>query len=191
MNYSLPKRLRVCGAEYDIRYDFRVILDIIEALEDPELSSQEKAFVSVKIFYPDYERIPETDYREAVERCFWFINGGGEDRANTGKRLVSWAQDLPYILSPVSRIVGKDVRDIPYDREQNSGGLHWWTFLSAYMEIGDCLFSQIVRVRDQRARGKKLDKAEAEWYRRNRHLVDFQQTFTDAEDTVLSSWGAK
>lgn len=191
MNYSLPKRLTVGGAEYDIRYDFRVILDIIEALEDPELSSQEKAFVSVKIFYLDYERIPETDYREAVERCFWFINGGGEDRANTGKRLVSWAQDLPYILSPVNRIVGKDVRDIPYDREQNSGGLHWWTFLSAYMEIGDCLFSQIVRVRDQRARGKKLDKAEAEWYRRNRHLVDFQQTFTDAEDSVLSSWGAK
>ena len=94
-------------------------------------------------------------------------------------------------LSPVSRIVGKDVRDIPYDREQNSGGLHWWTFLSAYMEIGDCLFSQIVRVCDQRARGKKLDKAEEEWYRRNRHLVDFQQTFTDAEDTVLRSWGAK
>ena len=29
MNYSLPKRLTVGGAEYDIRYDFRVILDII------------------------------------------------------------------------------------------------------------------------------------------------------------------
>lgn len=43
MNYSLPKKLAVCGAEYDIRYDFRCILDIISAMEDPELSNQEKA----------------------------------------------------------------------------------------------------------------------------------------------------
>lgn len=129
MNYSLPKYLTVGGAEYDIRYDFRVTLDIIEALEDPELSSQEKAFVSVKIFYPDYERIPEVYTGE----CFC----------------------LPT----------------------------WKSVTACFLRLCGGVTSGLG--------GKKLDKAEAEWYRRNRHLVDFRQAFTDAEDTVLSSWGAK
>lgn len=191
MNYSLPKKLTVGGAEYDIRYDFRCILDIVSAMEDPELSGQEKAFVAVSIFYPGFADMPPECYQEAVERCFWFINGGADRLKNSEKRLVCWEQDFQYILPAVNRVIGFDAREVPYEEAENSGGLHWWTFLTAYLEIGECLFSQIVRIRDLKARGKKLDKAEEEWYRRNRHLVDFQQTFTEAETEVLSGWGAK
>ena len=191
MNYSLPKKLTVCGVEYDIRYDLRCILDIISAMEDTELSNQEKAFVAVSIFYHDFSNMPYANYQEAVERCFWFINGGADRLKNSEKRLVCWEQDFQHILSAVNRVVGADVREIPYDEEENTGGLHWWTFLTAYMEIGECLFSQIVRIRDLKSRGKKLDKAEEEWYRRNRHLVDFRQTFTEAEEEILSGWVAK
>ena len=191
MNYSLPKKLRVGGTDYAIRYDYRCILDIVSAMEDPELSNQEKAFVAVSIFYHDFSNMPSANYQEAVERCFWFINGGADRLKNSEKRLVCWEQDFQHILSAVNRVVGADVREIPYDEEENTGGLHWWTFLTAYMEIGECLFSQIVRIRDLKSRGKKLDKAEEEWYRRNRHLVDFRQTFTETEEEVLSGWGAK
>ena len=189
--YSLPKKLRVGGTDYAIRYDYRCILDIVSAMEDPELSNQEKAFVAVSIFYHDFSNMPYVNYQEAVERCFWFINGGADRLKNSEKRLVCWEQDFQHILSAVNRVVGADVREIPYDEEENTGGLHWWTFLTAYMEIGECLFSQIVRIRDLKSRGKKLDKAEEEWYRRNRHLVDFRQTFTEAEEEILSGWGAK
>ena len=191
MNYSLPKKLAVCGSVYDIRYDFRCILDIISAMEDPELSNQEKAFVAVSIFYPDFSNMPSANYQEAVERCFWFINGGREQLKNSEKRLVCWEQDFQHILPAVNRVIGHDVREVPYDETENTGGLHWWVFLAAYLEIGECMFSQIVRIRDLKSRGKKLDKAEEEWYQRNRHLVDFQQTFTEAEEEVLSRWGVK
>lgn len=191
MNYDLPTMLEVGGEAYDIRYDYRCILDIFSALEDPELESQDKAYVAVSIFYPDFDDIPAECYQEAVERCFWFINGGEVDAGKKGKRLVSWEQDFRYIIAPVSRVLGTDVRSIPYDREKNTGGLHWWTFLSAYMEIGDCVFAQIVRIRNLKASGKKLDKSDQEWYRQNRHLVDFKQTFTEVEEEVLSGWGAK
>lgn len=189
--HSLPKKLRVGGTDYAIRYDHRCILDIVSAMEDPELSNQEKAFVAVSIFYHDFSNMPYANYQEAVERCFWFINGGADRLKNSEKRLVCWEQDFQHIFSAVNRVVGADVREIPYDEEENTGGLHWWTFLTAYMEIGECLFSQIVRIRDLKSRGKKLDKAEEEWYRRNRHLVDFRQTFTEAEEEILSGWGAK
>lgn len=45
MEYTLPKTVIVGGREYSIRSDYRAILDICEALTDPELSSEEKSAV--------------------------------------------------------------------------------------------------------------------------------------------------
>ena len=191
MDLSLPKSLDICGTEYAIRYDFRVILEICAAMEDPELDKQDKAIVAMVIFYPDFEDMPPEHYQEAIKQCFWFINGGDDDQGQKGPKLVSWEQDIKYIFAPVNRVLGQEIRAIPYDAETNTGGLHWWTFLSAYMEIGDCTFAQIVRIRNLRAKGKKLDKADQEWYKQNRHLVDIKQTYTEAENEVLKEWGMK
>lgn len=191
MNYDLPKALNICGTEYAIRYDYRCILEICAAMQDPELDKQDKAIVAMAIFYPDFENMPTDHYQEAIKQCFWFINGGEDDQGGKGTKLVSWYQDTKYIISPINRVLGKEIRAIPYDEEANTGGLHWWTFLSAYMEIGDCVFAQIVRIRNLKAKGKKLDKADQEWYRQNRNLVDFKQTYTEAENEILKEWGMK
>ena len=91
----------------------------------------------------------------------------------------------------MTRVLGTDIRGIPYAAEHNTGGLHWWTFISAYNEIGsECTFAQIVRIRDKKARGKKLDKEDAEWYRKNQELVDFRKVYSDAEKDFLKQWGA-
>ena len=191
MNYDLQKYLNICGTEYAIRYDYRCILDICAAMEDPELDKRDKAIVAMVIFYPDFDNIPPDHYQEAIKKCFWFINGGEDDIGQKGPKLVSWEQDTKYIIAPINRVLGREIRAIPYDEETNTGGLHWWTFLSAYMEIGDCVFAQIVRVRNLRAKGKKLDKVDQEWYRQNRQLVDIKQTYTDAENEILKEWGMK
>ena len=60
--------------------------------------------------------------------------------------------------------------------------------MSAYQEIGDCLFAQIVGIRRKLARGKKLDKSEQEFYRNNRQLVDFKRKYTEMENDILSMW---
>ena len=36
MSYGLPKSVDIDGQEFAIRYDYRVILDIFEAMNDPE-----------------------------------------------------------------------------------------------------------------------------------------------------------
>lgn len=89
-------------------------------------------------------------------------------------KLVDWEQDYPLILPPINRIFGRDIRGIPYDAETNTGGVHWWTFLGAYNNLGDCTFAQVVRIRDKKARGKTLEKDEREWYRRNSDLVNIK-----------------
>ena len=76
---------------------------------------------------------------------------------------------------------------LPADRAAGEP-LHWWTFLSAYSEIGDCLFAQVVRIRDKLARNKKLDKDEREWYNRNRRLVDLRQALSEREQQAVAQW---
>ena len=181
MDYSLPKSFRFGGREYGIRYDFREILDICAALEDPELDLKEKAIVACMIFYPEYEQIPAEHIREAVEKCYWFINGGEDAPQKKGPRLVSWEKDIKHIIAPINRIMGREIRDVPL------GELHWWTFLSAYMEIGDCTFAQVVRIRNLMAKGKTLDKHDREWYRQNAHLVNIPIKLTQEEKEFLAA----
>ena len=78
---------------------------------------------------------------------------------------------------------------VEYDPFENTGGLHWWTFLSAYMEIGgDCLFSQIVSIRDKQARKKKLEKHERDWLRRNGDLVRLKSQYTKEDEDLIKEW---
>lgn len=177
----LPTSLEVCGTDYAIRSDYRAVLDICAALSDPELNNQDKALVSLDILYTSFEDMPTEHYTEALKKCFWFINGGEEkEQQKKSPKLVDWEQDFRYIIAPINRVTGKEIRDIEY--------LHWWSFLAAYMEIGDCVFAQIIRIRNLKSKGKKLDKADREWYRQNRDLVDFKTVYTDAEEALLKAW---
>lgn len=181
MIYTLPESVKLSGTDYRIRWDYRPILDICSALSDPGLSEQERAFAALSIFYPDIESIPQDCYQEAIERVLWFINCGEDQMDKTkGPRVIDWEQDFNLIVNPINRVLGREIRtDIP---------LHWFTFMSAYMEIGDCTFAQVVSIRDKQARGKPLDKQDREWYRRNRHLVDFHTRYTSAEENLLQEW---
>ena len=40
------------------------------------------------------------------------------------------------------------------------------------MEIGESLFSSVLNIRQKRAKGKKLEKYEQEFYKDNRNLID-------------------
>lgn len=188
MNFDLPVKLDVGGRKYNIRSDYRVILEICTALNDPDLNQAEKVFAALDMFYPELDEMPADNYQEAVEKCFWFISCGDEEQKKPAPKLVDWEQDFRYIVAPINRVCGRDVRSIPYDRETNTGGFHWWSFISCYYEIGECLFAQIVRIRNAKAKGKPLDKSDKEWLRENRHLVDFKSKYSSAEEDILKKW---
>lgn len=56
--YELPTTLNVAGTDYPIRTDFRVIIDILIAMSDPEMEDWERQGVMFQIIYPEHESIP-------------------------------------------------------------------------------------------------------------------------------------
>lgn len=185
MTFDLPKTVEINGKAYSIRYDFRVILEIIVMLNDPDLTDNEKIQAVIEMFYFDDVPICE----DAVKACFSFIDGDKPGSKKKQPRLLDWEQDYDYIIAPVNRVLGFEARAVNYDVETNTGGVHWWTFLGAYMEIGpDCLFSQIVSIRDKQARGEKLEKHERKWLKRNSDIVRLRQRFSPTEDEFINEW---
>ena len=83
MNYDLPKTVINDGKELAIRYDFRVILDILEILNEADFSAAEKASAIIEIFYVNPEQI--TDFQEAINACFSFIDAGQEHKKKAGR----------------------------------------------------------------------------------------------------------
>lgn len=175
MFYSLPTTLTVDGVEYSIRSDFRVILDIIAMLNDSTLTQLERAEDALTMLY---EEIPQ-NAEEALKQCFWFINAG-QTEGKRSPRLVDWEKDFPYIVSPVNHVLGCECRTEKY--------IHWWTFLSAYMEMKECVMTEIISIRSKLLRGKKLEKHEREWLRQNRDLVTLPTKYTAEDEEMLKKW---
>ncbi|MDD6313302.1 MAG: Gp15 family bacteriophage protein [Firmicutes bacterium] len=175
----MPKTLSIGGVDYKIRTDFRDILKTISALDDNNLSNDEKVMVVFFNLYPDYSKIPKTNIVEAIEKAYWFIDGGRDYKSSNPKpSLMNWEQDFPLIIAPINRTLGYECRDSEY--------LHWWTFLGAYNEIGECSFSTVVSIRNKRIRHKKLEKWEREFYEDNKELVDLKVNISKEEEDLIN-----
>ena len=107
MNWGLPTSVEIGGESYEIRTDFRVILDIFVMLSDPDLSGTDRAEGILQMFYVSPEDIPPQHLQEAVDRFTWFQNGGQEPDKKKSPKLVDWEQDYPLILPPINRVFGR------------------------------------------------------------------------------------
>ena len=170
--WSFPTSLNIGGVEYEIRTDYRVVLDLLMALNDPELTDSDNKMsaymqsrVILEIMFPDCDNIPQEHIQEALDKVAEFIDMGIGDDSKKPKTM-DWEQDAPIIIPAINKVLNKEIRAEKY--------MHWWTFLGAYMEIGEGLFSNIIHIRQKKAKGKKLEKWEQDFYKENKSLVDFQ-----------------
>lgn len=171
-----PTKLYFDNRWYKIRYDMWSILDIIKCLNDYDLNDKERTIISLQIFYYDINKI--RDYETAIEKMSWFIDCGNDYKAKdigTQKKTMDWEQDFNLIKAPVNRILGYDI---------GSKNIHWWTFISAYMEIfsnENNLFANVLNIRQKINKGKKLEKHERQFYNENREIIELKNKLTPAQ----------
>ena len=77
--YELPTSLNISGVDFSIRTDFRAIIDILIAQNDPELDEQAKAVVMLQILFEDWQSIPSEHLVEACRKACEFIDCGQVD----------------------------------------------------------------------------------------------------------------
>jgi len=186
---ELPKSLEVDGVSYPINSDFRAVLLIFEAFGDESLSPLNKRITMLEIIYtplasedePEPEPNIPPNEEEAVRKALWFLDVGIDEKNKKSgdelSRTMDYAQDEQLIFAAVNPIFAKDIREESY--------LHWWTFYGLCQAINpDSLISHIVSIRSKKAKGKKLEKYEQEFYAENRHLIDFRTSEDDYEKLV-------
>lgn len=182
MMWDLPIAVEINGKHHPIRNkcDYRVVLDVICALNDNDLTEEEKVKCALFIFYENISAID--DFETAIKEMFRIINGGEvEEQTNDNKpKLMDWEHDFQQVAPPISRVLGYDVRT-------PDKYTHWYSFLGGYMEIGDCTFSTIVSIRSKKAKGQKLDKWEIDYIREHRKMVELPQKLTIEEQEELNS----
>ena len=178
----LPETLTVCGEEYSIRSDYRNVLQVFEAFSDPELEQGEKWTVAIYLLFEAFSCADDMemamqdgfDVNEAARQITRFISMGKETKKDRELPVYDWVQDEQMIFSAVNKVAGKEVREVEY--------MHWWT-LAGYLNgvDKDDIWTFIVGIRDKLNRGKKLEKHEREFYRKNRDLVFIRQPKTEEE----------
>ena len=178
-HWELPTSISVNNTEYAIRTDYRAVMDLLTAFSDKEMlgeSEEEtniiRALLVLNILFID-EVKPE-DQNEAIKKAIEFIDMGIESSRDVKKpTLMDWEQDAPLIIPAINKVLGREIRADKY--------MHWWTFLSAYMEIGECSFTHIINIRDKKAKGKKLEKWELEYIQEHKEIVLLREKLNEKE----------
>lgn len=170
---ELPTTLTINGREIPINTDFRVVLCIFQACNDRELSKRDMAYITLDALY-GIENLAENEYQEAAEKAKWFLDGGRDYNENKpSPKTMDWEQDEQMIFSAVNNVARQETRALPY--------LHWWTFLGYFNEIREGLFSNVLMIRQKKAKHKKLEPWEQDYYKANKDLIDFHTRYTDEE----------
>lgn len=178
---ALPEALTVSGVDYPIRTDYRNVLQVFEAFQDPELTQEEKWIVAIYLLFDNFSCDDDVleaaqdgfDLGEAMKQISWFISAGQPEKQVLEQPTYNWTQDEQMIFSAVNKVAGRETRELEY--------LHWWTFLGYFNEVGEGTFSFIVGIRNKLNKGKKLEKHEKEFLSHNKELVLMKKPLTKEE----------
>ncbi len=178
--WELPETALIGGKKYHINADFRDVLEVIEYLTEMQEDEAVRRYVAMSLFFDGFEDMPQNHYEEAFRFMADFIAAGEEDDGISHPKVIDWKQDRNMIASEVNKVAGTEVRALRF--------LHWWTFMGYFSCIGDGQLALIVSIREKRRQGKRLEKFEQEFYRKNRSRVDFRQMVTQEEQDELDKW---
>lgn len=169
-DYDLPQNVIINDNKYEINSDYKDIVEVLKPLNDKELLDEEKVECACYLFYKDFDNIKNEDLEDAVECMMLFINGNKKEESSSNEKpTMDWAKDLSIIIAPINRIAGCDIRTKEH--------FHWWTFLSCFMEIGECTFSTFVGIRTKKNKGKKLESYEEEIYKKNINAIKLEPIY--------------
>lgn len=172
---ELPRSLNVNGKTFKIRTDFRDVLKIVAAFNDCELEDEEKVYICLLVLFKNFNDLKKSDYEAAFKAAIAFIDCGGQeqDEKKPAAQIMNWEQDEKIMFPAINKVAGFEVRAAKY--------IHWWTFIGYYMEIPEGVFSHVLSLRLKKAKGKKLEKWEREFWNANKDICVIKKKLSAEE----------
>lgn len=190
--YQLPTELEFNGTVHKIRNkgDYRIILDCFLALNDSELTKEERVYACLIIFYEDLNSLEDIlsleSVDEPVKKMFDFFRCNQPETVQTAPyALIDWETDEQMICAAVNTVAHEEIRSAPY--------IHWWTFMGYYNSIGKSVLSTVVSIRNKIMKGKKLEKWETEFRRENPQYFAWKAKSADEikeDEEIKALWNS-
>lgn len=162
---------------YPINSDFRIGIQMFQALTDLELSDMEQVYKACELLF-DTEGVEEyPDILTMQEGIQWFLSG--------------WYTDNPI------KSKEKQKKDMDYDVDQwrifsafltqfginlNTVDMHFWVFMGLLSALEECAFTRIVDIRT-----KKIDPKWKPSEKEELRKVKERYALVDAEDVQMSA----
>lgn len=165
---------------YLIRTDFRIGIQISEALSDVNLADPEKLMTALRLLYG--VGIP-TDLKLAEEGLMWFMRGGqpSDDSSPDGKPpTFDFEQDNRFLYSGFRARYGIDLA-----RER----LHWFAFLAMFNDLNGCSLSDLIGIRGMDL--SKLSDAQRKHYAELQAKYRIKPKMSDAELAMIAEFEAQ
>lgn len=126
---------------YGIDTDFETGIQITQALEDKELTEQERMYVAFGLLYKD---IPE-NFDTAYNGLKWFLSSWNNDNHTSGNSEVT-VMDFDVDQWRIYAAFRSQ-----YNINLNSEKMHFWEFMALLANLGECSFTKVIEIR-----GKKI-----------------------------------
>lgn len=188
----LPEKITIGAEKYEIRSDYRDVLQVFEVFSDQDLEQWEKWVVAIYLLLKPFSCADDVfdaiengfDTEEAAKQIMWFISAGKETGDKKELPVYDWMQDEQIIFSAINEVAGKEVREVEY--------MHWWTLSGYFNEISDkSSIAFVMGIRHKINKGKKLEKYEQEYKNSNKETVILQKHLTKEEREAEEARKAK
>lgn len=167
---------------FPIDSDFQTGIQIMQALEDEELTEQEQIWIALSLLFlqedKDGNPLPFPDEQTAVEGLMWFLTNWNHDHnTKTDKtRVTDYDIDQWRIYSAFRKHYGINL---------NTDKLHFWEFMGLLSTLPECAYTQVIDIRTKKL--SKLSKGEKEIYKKLKEVYALEQPAKDYTDAQKQS----
>ena len=180
---KLPTSVVIDDIEYEINTDFRVGILFSIAMDDNNLSDEEKIETAIRLYY----KVIPHDIEKAIEQILLFYNCNKESNntdsssSSNPTKVFDYEVDANYIYSAFLTQYHIDLQDINY--------LHWFKFKALFDSLDDNLMlCKIIKFRSIDI-SKIKNKEEKEYYKKMKDTYAIKEDVSKEELEELQELG--
>lgn len=173
---------------FPIETDFGIGIQIMQALENPDLSQQEQVGTALSLLYLQKDKegnpLPLPDIQTAKDGLVWFLTDWNHDHntKSDNVRVTDYDMDQWRIYSAFRQHYGINL---------NTDNLHFWEFMGLLTTLPECAFTKVIDIRAKKITSK-MGKEEREAYAKLKKVYALDQPqeteYTDVQKEAIDDF---